>query len=567
MAHRSVDIIIGGKLMKRFLALMLVLVLVVSAFVGCSKPAAGEASAETSGEATEVTNAAAEQVLNWNLGAEPKTLDPQLNSAADGGHVINNTFEGLFRHSGSEIVPAIADSYEISEDGLVYTFKLKETLWSDGQPLTAKDFEYAWKRALDPVTASEYSFQMYYIKGGQEYFEGTGTREDVGVVAIDDYTLQVTLVGPTPYFLDLLTFYTYMPVRQDVVEANPEGAWAIDPSKVVSNGPFVLTEYSQGSNLVLEKNANYWNAESVKLTKIIAHMIVDESTQLTAYESGELDIIDTMPTAEIPRLAAEDPTFTIAPQLGTYYYIFNVNNEIVKDVRVRKALTLAIDRKSIVENVTKAGQIPATGFVPMGLYDADGNDFRMTAGDYGIDPNAASVDEAKALLAEAGYPEGAGFPTIEILYNTSEGHKAIAEAIQEMWKKNLGIDVTIANQDWAVFQDSRHQGNFVVSRAGWLGDYADPMTFLDLWTSYSGNNDSQWKSPEFDALIEKSKTTTGKERFDALYAAEKMIMDEMISLPIYYYTDPFMVKPTVSGWEKTTLGHWYFGNVQMVEAE
>jgi len=553
--------------MKRYLSLMLVFVLVVSAFVGCAKPASTETEGTPDGAATEAAAPAVDQILNWNLGAEPKTLDPQLNSAADGGHVINNTFEGLFRHSGAEIIPAIADSYEVSEDGLVYTFKLKESKWSDGQPLTAKDFEYAWKRALDPVTASEYSFQMYYIKGGKEFFEGTGTREDVGVVSIDDNTLQVTLVGPTPYFLDLLTFYTYMPVRQDVVEANPEGAWAIDPAKFVGNGPFTLTEYNSGASLVLEKNANYWNAENVKLSKIVAHMIVDESTQLTAYESGELQIIDTMPSAEIPRLAAEDSTFVVKPQLGTYYYIYNVTAEAVKDVRVRKALTLAIDRKAIVENVTKAGQIPATGFVPQGLFDADGNEFRTVAGDYGINPNAADIEGAKALLAEAGFPDGAGFPTIEILYNTSEGHKAIAEAIQEMWKKNLGIDVSIANQDWAVFQDSRHQGNFVVSRAGWLGDYADPMTFLDLWTSYSGNNDSQWKSTEYDALIEKSKVTSGKERFDTLYAAEKMMMDENIILPIYYYTDPFMVKENVVGWEKTTLGHWYFGNTEILEAE
>jgi oligopeptide transport system substrate-binding protein len=546
---------------------MLVFVLVMAAFVGCAKPANSETAGTSDDSQTEAASPAADQLLNWNLGAEPKTLDPQLNSAADGGHVINNTFEGLFRHSGAEIIPAIADTYEVSEDGLVYTFNLKESKWSDGQPLTANDFEYAWKRALDPVTASEYSFQMYYIKGGKEFFEGTGKREDVAVVAVDDSTLQVTLVGPTPYFLDLLTFYTYMPVRQDIVEANPEGAWAIDPTKFVGNGPFVLTEYNSGSNLVLEKNPNYWNAENVKLTKIIAHMIVDESTQLTAYETGELDIIDTMPSAEIPRLAAEDATFVVKPQLGTYYYIFNVNADAVKDVRVRKALTLAIDRKAIVENVTKAGQIPATGFVPNGLFDADGNEFRVVAGDYGINPVAADIEGAKALLAEAGFPDGKGFPTLEILYNTSEGHKAIAEAIQEMWKKNLGIEVSIANQDWAVFQDSRHQGNFVVSRAGWLGDYADPMTFLDLWTSYSGNNDSQWKSTDYDALIEKSKVTTGKERFDTLYAAEKMMMDENIILPIYYYTDPFMVKEHVSGWEKTTLGHWYFGNIEMLTAE
>jgi len=552
--------------LKKHLALLLVLMLVLTSFMACSKPAAPAETPATDTPATDApaTDPAVEQTLNWNLGAEPKTLDPQLNSAADGGYVINNTFEGLFRHAGTEIAPAIADSYEVSADGTVYTFKLKDTKWSDGTPLTAGDFEYAWKRALDPATASEYSFQLYYIKGGQEYFEGTGSRDDVMVKAIDDLTLEVTLVAPTAYFLDLLTFYTYLPTKQSVVEATPEGGWAIDPAKVVCNGPFMLTEYNSGDSLVLSRNPNYWNAANVKLDKIVAHMIVDESTMLTAYESGELDIIDSMPSAEIPRLQAEDDTFMIMPQVGTYYYIFNVTAKPVDDVRVRKALTLAIDRKAIVETVTKGGQIPATGFTPPGLYDADGADFHDVAGDYGITADAADIETAKALLTEAGYPDGAGFPTIEVLYNTSEGHKAIAEAIQEMWKKNLGIDVTIANQDWAVFQDTRHNGGFVIARAGWLGDYADPMTMLDLWTSYSGNNDSQWRNTDFDAIIEESKVKTGQERFALLYEAQQMIMDEMIVMPIYYYTDPLMVSHRVKGWEKAGLGHWYFGNAEMV---
>lgn len=557
-----------GKQLKKQLALLLVLMLVLTSFMACSKPATPTDAGATEAATEAVTEApAVAQVLNWNLGAEPKTLDPQLNSAADGGYVINNTFEGLFRHSGTEITPAIADSYEVSADGLVYTFKLKDTKWSDGSPLTANDFVYSWTRALDPLTASEYSFQLYYIKGGQEFFEGTGKREDVAVKAIDDLTLEVTLIAPTAYFLDLLTFYTYLPTKQSVVEATPDGGWAIDPAKTVCNGPFMLTEYSSGEKLVLSKNPNYWNAANVKLDTINAFMIVDESTMLTAYESGELDIIDSMPSAEIPRLQAEDPTFMIMPQVGTYYYMFNVTKKPVDDVKVRQALTLAIDRKALVETVTKGGQIPATGFTPPGLYDANGAVFHEVAGNYGINPDAADVEKAKVLLAEAGYPDGAGFPTIEVLYNTSEGHKAIAEAIQEMWKKNLNIDVTIANQDWAVFQDTRHQGNYTISRAGWLGDYADPMTMLDLWTSYSGNNDTQWKSPEYDALIEASKLQTGQERFDTLYKAQQMMMDAAIVLPIYYYTDPLMVSNRVQGWEKAGLGHWYFGNAEMVEAE
>lgn len=541
--------------------------MMLTSFSGCAKAVDPVATTDATAEVTEAPVAPATdvpQILNWNFGSEPKTLDPGLNSAMDSASVINNMYEGLFRNVDNQIVPGIADSYELSDDLLTYTIKLKQTNWSDGKPLTANDFVYSWKRALDPVTASEYAFQLFYIQGGQAFFEGTGTKEDVAVKAIDDYTLEVKLIAPTAYFVDLLTFWTYFPVREDVVTKGADGAWAFDPKLVVSNGPFTMTAYNQGENIILEKNPNYWNAENVSLDKIVCSMIVDESTMLTAYESGELDIIDSVPSAEIPKLQAEDPTFFIKPLLGTYYYVFNVTKAPVDDPKVRRALTLAIDRTAIVESVSKGGQSPAMGFVPPGMFDSEGKEFRAVQGNFGIDAQSAGVEEAKKLLAEAGYPDGKGFPVLEILYNTSEGHKAIAEAIQEMWKKNLNIDITITNQDWAVFQDTRHQGNFTVARHGWTADYVDPMTFLDLWTSYSGNNDAQYNSPEYDALIEESKLLTGKARFDKLYAAEKMIMEENILCPIYYYTDPLMVKANLEGWEKTALGVFFFGNAKKI---
>ncbi|MFZ5966081.1 MAG: peptide ABC transporter substrate-binding protein [Bacillota bacterium] len=540
---------------KKSLALMVIVALVLSAFVGCG-PKAPEQPAEQA--------PAAEQVLRYNLGGDPKTIDPQLNSANDGGNIINNMYEGLMREVGGKLEPAMAESYTVSDDGLTYTFKLRDAKWSDGQPVTAGDFEYSWKRALDPAVASEYAFQMYYIEGAQAFNEGTGSLDAVAVKAVDDKTLEVKLVGPTPYFLDLTAFYTFLPTRKDVVDKDPEG-WAKNPELAVSNGPFKLAEYAVGDKIVLVKNENYWKADQTKVDKIEASMIVEESTILTAYESDELDVIDLVPVQEIPRLEKEDPTFMNLPLIGTYYYIFNVTKAPTDDVRVRKALTMAIDRTAIVEKITKGGQLPATGFVPPGLKDADGKEFRSVGGDYGIDPKAAQVEEAKALLAEAGYPDGQGFPTLEVLYNTNEAHKAIAEAIQEMWKQNLGINVTLQNQEWAVFQDTRHQGNFSVARAGWLGDYPDPMTMLDLWTSYSGNNDAQWKVEAYDKLIEESKTKSGKERFDLLYQAEKMMMDEMIVMPIYYYTDQIMVKERVKGFERTTMGHMYFGKVSIEE--
>lgn len=522
---------------------------------------------------TAVVEQKVEQVMAFNLGSDPKSVDPQLCSATDGGIVVNNTFEGLMRtDANGKAQPAGAESVEVSEDKMTYTFHLREDAkWSDGQTVTAADYKYAWLRALDPAVASEYSFQLYYIKGGQEFFEGKGTKENVGLEVVDDLTFKVTLKAPTAYFLDLVTFYTFMPVREDVVIQKTEG-WAKDPSITISNGPFKISEYHMNDKIVLTPNTYYWNKNNVKLDKVTMSMIVDISTAITAYDSNEMDVLISVPTPEIPKRQVEDPTFHIVPYLGCYYYVFNVNKAPTNDINVRKALTLAIDREQIVTEVTKAGQLPATGFVPTGLVDSQGNDFRAKAGDYGIS-TTADIEKAKEYLAKAGYPNGEGMAPVELIYNTNEGHKAVAEAIQEMWKKNLGIEVNLVNQEWAVFQDTRHVGNFEVARAGWIGDYNDPMTFLDLWTSYSGNNDAQWNynkgdfpaNKKFDALIENSKVTQGIDRDKDLYSAEKIMMDELITMPIYYYTGVIMVKDKIKNWERDILGTWYFGNIEITE--
>lgn len=266
-------------------------------------------------------------VLKWNLGSDPKTIDPGLCSANDGGNIINQTFEGLMRKDATGLKPAAAESYTVSPDGKTYTFKIrKDAKWSDGKALTAQDFEYAWKRVLDPKNAAEYSFQMYYIKGAQPYYEGKGKLEEVAIKATDDKTLVVELNAPTPYFLDLTGFYTFMPVRKDMVEKNPDG-WTKDPKLAVSNGAFKLTSYKAGDSLVLEANKSYWNNKATKLTKILAKMIVDQSTSLTAYESGDIQVNEQIPLAEIPRLQAEDKTFKILPYVGTYYYMFNIGDK------------------------------------------------------------------------------------------------------------------------------------------------------------------------------------------------------------------------------------------------
>ncbi|WP_026894729.1 peptide ABC transporter substrate-binding protein [Clostridiisalibacter paucivorans] len=562
---------------KKSLILLLVLVLVAGAFAGCSSEST--TTDETAENQEEGTNSAQdtegkdENIIRVNINSDPKTIDPQLNSAIDGGNIIMHMYEGLMREIDGKMEPAIAETYDVSDDGLKYTFNLRDAKWSDGEPVTAHDFEFAWKRALDPNTGSEYATQLFYIKGGQEFYEGKGSREDVAVKAVDEKTLEVELTGPTPYFLDLTAFFTYMPVREDIIAKDSDG-WSRNPDVVVANGPFKLEEYVTGDKFVLTKNENYWNVENIKIDKLVASMIVESSTILTAYENGELDAIDNVPKQEIPKLLVEDPTFEIRPILATYFYIFNVTEPPVDDINVRKALTYAIDRKAIVETVTKGGEMPAAGLVPPGLTDSKGNNFRDVNGNFGIDPQKAQIEKAKEYLAKAGYPDGKGFPKTTMLYNTSESHKAVAEAIQEMWRKNLGIDIELANQEWAVFQDTRAQGNFVIARRGWFADYADPMTFLDLWTSYSGNNDAQWKTTDehkfpnnekYTELVEKSKVATGEERDELLYEAEKLIMEDMVVMPVYYYTDPTAVKDHIKDWYKTKLGYWYFGNAEIVK--
>lgn len=512
------------------------------------------------------------RTMKWSLDSDPKTLDPQLNSATGAGSVINNMYEGLMREVDSKLLPAMAESYEISEDGLKYRFHLRESRWSDGKPVTAHDFKYAWLRALDPKVASEYAFQMFYIRGARDYYEGRGAAEDVAIRAADDRTLEVELEAPTPYFLNLTAFYTYFPVRRDMVERNPD-KWAVDPKLAVSNGPFKLAKYAISDEIVLEKNTEYWNAEDVKLDKIVTMIIGDSMTALTAYEQDEIFILDTMPSQEVMRLQLEDPTFRILPMLGTYYYIFNADREPTNNIDVRKALSLAIDRGAIAQGVKRGGEIPARGFVPVGLYDSEGNEFRERAGDYYISSGGADIEKARALLAKAGYPGGAGFPKMTLLYNTSDSHRAIAEAVQAMWKEGLGIQVELMNQEWAVFQDSVKLGNFQVGRASWIGDYVDPMTFLELWTSYSGKNGAQWRWTEdgrfpenkrYDELVEESKRVSGAKRDGKLYEMEKIIMEEAIVAPIYYYVDQVMVKPYLKGWNKSVLDTWYFGNAEVV---
>ncbi len=558
--------------MRRVLALLLVTVM--GALVGCSgQKDTKTPEAPAAPSQGEKPAAKKDQIVRINIGTDPETLDPGVSTGIPEANVELNLFEGLMRldKDGRPIPGMAAAPPEVKDNGTTYIFKLRDAKWSNGDPVTAEDFVWSWKRALDPYTASEYAYQLWYIKGGEALSsvklktKGADGKEvdrpeaevkaeikklsdALGVKALDAKTLEVKLEAPTPYFPAVAAFHTLFPVHRKSLESNPKD-WFRKPETMVTNGAFKLQSWTPKDKVILVKNPDYYDAAKVKLDKIEYYLIEQESTATTMFESGQLDIVESgVSTTELDRLKKEKPNeLKILPDLGTYYYRFNVTKPPMNDVKVRKALTMAIDRKAIVENITKAGQVPAMAFVPSGLPDASG-EFRKNGGDFFKDNDVAA---AKQLLADAGFPDGKGFPKLSILYNTNEAHKRIAEAIQEMWKKNLGIEVELVNQEWAVYLANQSSLNYMVSRAGWLGDYVDPMTFVDMFVTAGGNNQTGWSNKTYDDLVKQAKSTGDQTvRMKAMHDAEKVLMDEMPIMPIYFYVRVRLISPKVKGWSE-----------------
>lgn len=504
-------------------------------------------------------NAQNEKVIRHNNGQEPESIDPALNTTVNGGTIIITNFEGLTSLDENDSPKAgVAKSWDISEDKTKYTFHLREDAkWSDGKPVTAKDFAYAWQRALDPNTGAEYAYQLFYIKNAEEFTNGTAKAEDLGIKVVDDKTLEVQLNAPTPYFLNITAFPTLFPVREDIIKEHGD-KWTRNPDTYIGNGPFKMTEWKSKDHMRFVKNDNYWNADQVKIDGVYETFIAEASTMLASYEADEIDIIDQVPLEELERLKKESDELHIIPQLGTYYYSFNVTKAPFDDVRVRKAFNLALDKETLTNKVRKSG-IPASAFVPPGVSDADEDkEFRNVGGKFF--PTKADPEQAKKLLAEAGYPDGKGFPAVTLIYNTDEGHKKLAEAALEMWKQNLGItNITLSNQEWAVFVNTRQNGDYQLARHGWLGDYTDPMTFIDLFTTGNGNNDTQWSNKEYDELVANARLATSEtERMKLLHQGEKMILDDAIMIPVFHYTENAMIKPNIKNVHKSALGFTYF---------
>lgn len=558
---------------KKLLSLLLASTMVVGLLAGCGggtqtteSPAAGGGS-----EPTEIT---------VNFASEPESLDPARNTTVDGSIMINHMFEGLMRwaDSGKEtagsngtcndavLVEGQAESYEktTNEDGTTtYTFHLRDDIyWSDGQPVTANDFVFSWRRLVSPETASDYSNMLSGVVNATAITNGEMEPDQLGVAAPDEKTFEVTLVTDLPYFLEICAFPSCMPVREDAVS---DSQWSYSPKTYLSNGAYTMEERETNSHISMVPNQYYYNADQLGPDRITFKLMDNDNAILSNFNSGALDYIQSVPVDEVSGLIASGD-LNIVNYIGTYYVCFNTQKAPFDNPLVREAFTLAIDRTYIVEQITQAGQVEAGGYVPSGIYGAagaQGDDFRTEGGDFYKITDAdyeANCKRAQELLAEAGYPGGEGFPVVEYLYNTNDNHKAIAEALQNMWKTVLGVTVTLNNQEWNSFLQVRKNGEYSICRNAWIADYNDPMSFLDMWVTGGGNNDAQYSNPAYDELIAQARVETDPaKRMELLHQAENLVVGTDYAIcPIYFYTQTYMLADDVQGMYYTPLGYFFF---------
>ena len=523
---------------------------------------------QTGDETTEATASTGEKILSVQVGPDPETIDPALNSAVDGGNMLLHSFECLLAvDENGQLVPGQAESWETSEDGLTWTFHLRDGLkWSDGSDLTANDFVYSWKRVCDPMVAAPYAETVLsMVEGYDKAIEGD--LDALQVVAQDDNTLVVTLSTPCSYFGSLAAFATLSPVQEATVTANGD-AWATSAATYISNGPFYVSEWVPGSYIMMTKNPYYWNADAIKLDGIKWNLIEDSNAAYSAYQTGEVLMIKSVPTEEIPSLK-DSADFHVDPIIGTYYLSLNLERDAFKDARVRKALSLAIDRDYVANTLMQGTYSPADNFMGPGWIDMDGKQFKDNAngGQSYIDVNnyEADLEEAKQLLADAGYPDGEGFPSISYTTNDAGYHKVVAEYLQQAWAQ-LGIDLQVDIVEWASFTPMRRNGDFDVARNGWVGDYSDPSNMLELFYSTNGNNDGKFNNADFDAAIELSRTTLDSaERSKALHTAEDVLMEETGCIPVAYYNDFWLQSEKITGSWHSPNGFWYFMYADITE--
>jgi oligopeptide transport system substrate-binding protein len=481
------------------------------------------------------------QDLVFNNDTEPETLDPGLMTGVPESRLGLALFEGLIAYDPETLAarPGMASAWEISTDGLDYTFHLRpEAAWSDGKRLVAGDFVASWRRALLPKTAAQYAYQLYPIAGAEEFNRGTTTDfATVGAKAPDDATLLVHLKQPCPWFLDLCAFQTLMPVRVEVI-ARWGDAW-VRPEHLICNGPFMLKSWQPRGALVMVPNEHYWDRAQVRLRTLTALPYDDAETAYKKYQEGGLHWLFTVPVAKIDEVKRL-PDYYAVPYLGTYFYRFNCSRPPFDDARVRRAFSLALDRSVITDHVLKGGQKPATWFCP----NVAG--YQHVAG-LAYDPAAA-----KKLLAEAGYGDQKPFPRVELLFNTSEAHKQVAESIVQQWHANLGVEVALRNSEWKVYLADTEKMDYQVARASWIGDYGDPNTFFDLWITNGGNNRTGWSDKEYDSLLAQSQAERDPaKRIAILKQMETILVErELPVMPVYMYVNQGLLKDSVRGWHE-----------------
>ncbi|MBL9211584.1 MAG: peptide ABC transporter substrate-binding protein, partial [Opitutaceae bacterium] len=521
--------------MLRRLTSLIALAAAVLCAAACGKKEAPPSTATKGGSAA-AGGMAPQQIWKVSNGTEPQDLDPQNITGVPEHKLMMAFFEGLAAEDPKDLnpVPGLAERWEISDDGKVYTFYLRENAkWSNGEPITVPQIIESYQRMLSPKMAAEYAYLIYnFVAGAKDYYEGKITDfSQVGFKQTGERTLQVTLRNPTPYLIKIIaSHYAWTPVPVNVIKKfgaldQKRTAWTRQ-GNFVGSGPFLLKEWLPNRRIVAARNPHYWDAKTVKLDEIHFLPTEDVATDERNFRTGQVHMTNTLPVAKIDVYRRENPeSLRIDPYLGIYFFRCNVARPPLNDKRVRRALALAIDRESLVKNVTRGDQIPAYAVCYPG-----------TAGYVPRARLQGTLEEAKRLLAEAGFPEGKGMPTIELLYNTSENHRAIAEAIQQMWRKNLGVNISLLNQEWKVYLDMQHTKNFTLQRGGWIADYLDPHVFYEIWETGNGNNDTNWGTPEYDQLLQQALAAKNEqERYEIYQKMEAILVDELPILPIYYY--------------------------------
>ena len=561
--------------MKKRILPFLLTVAMVAGLVACGgnstpKETTGETAGgdETVAESTEAGSSTGEKELKVQVGPDPETMDPALNSAVDGGNMLLHAFECLLTVAqDGTLQPGQAETWETSEDGLTWTFHLREGLkWSDGTDLTANDFVYSWKRVCNPDVAAPYAETVLgMVKGFDE--AAAGDLDALAVTAPDDLTLVVELTNPCTYFGSLAAFATLSPVQEATVEANGD-AWATSAETYVSNGPFYMTEWVPGSHITFSKNPNYWNVDAIKLDKLTFALIEDSNAAYSAYQTGEVLMIKDVPTEEIPSLTGTDE-FYVDYIMGTYYVSLNLNRECFQDAKVRQALSLAIDRNYVAGTLMQGTYSAAGNFMGPGWMDTDGTQFIENANGgqtyINNDDFEGNLAKAKELMEEAGYPNGEGFPQIEYITNDAGYHKVVAEYLQQAWAE-LGIDLKVNIVEWGSFTPMRRNGDYDVARNGWVADYSDPTNQLELFYSTNGNNDGKYNNPEFDAALDAAAATVDPtERSAALHQAEDIMMEDTACIPIAYYNDFWLQSSKITGSWHSPYGYWFFMYADITE--